>query len=171
MKTEKEGVSFKVESFKEIRNYIHNYLGLTKDEVKEMFREELTRIVKEEVEHVMNDKPRLVNMIHDSIVKEIRRQDNYERHSFTISVMDEIYNRIDNIIHKEVCDKLIIGVKEEPLEYKPGVIDIGELPSVKDTEVFSHYITSPHIWRLPTGEAYINRNNEWLKIEGGIPYE
>lgn len=105
--------NFKVESFKDIRNYIHNYLGLTKDEVRGIVLEEIRDIVKEEISKLAKDE----DFIHSYIEKEILRQLKYgelkhERRSFLINTMDSIYNQIDKTIHEEVCKRLRIELVE-----------------------------------------------------------
>lgn len=105
--------NFKAESFKEIRNYIHNYLGLTKDEVRNIVLDEVKAIVKEEISKLAKDE----DFIHSYIEKEILRQLRYgelkhERRSFLINTMDSIYNQIDKTIHEEVCKRLRIELVE-----------------------------------------------------------
>lgn len=105
--------NFKVESFKDIRNYIHNYLGLTKDEVRGIILEEIRDIVKEEISKLAKDE----DFIHSYIEKEILRQLKHgelkhERRSFLINTMDSIYNQIDKTIHEEVCKRLRIELVE-----------------------------------------------------------
>lgn len=102
---------FKVDSYKHIRQYIHNYLGLTKKEIRDMFWNMIEEIVEREVKACLNNKNKIQDLIEKSIVDEIRRQDNCERHSYTLSVMDDIYCKIDKVIHEEVRNKLIIGLK------------------------------------------------------------
>lgn len=105
--------NFKVESFKDIRNYIHNYLGLTKDEVRGIVLEEIRAIVKEEISKLAKDE----DFIHSYIEKEILRQLRYgelkhERRPFLINTIDSIYNQIDKTIHEEVCKRLRIELVE-----------------------------------------------------------
>lgn len=107
--------NFKLDSFKSIRNYIHNYLALTKPEVRSIVEEQVKQIVKEEVTKYFNDEERLKSMIEKEIVRQLRyaKEVDQERRSFIISTMDAIYNRIDQTIHEEVCNRLIIKLKEE----------------------------------------------------------
>lgn len=107
--------NFKLDSFKSIRNYIHNYLALTKPEVRSIVDEQVKQIVKEEVTKYFNDEERLKSMIEKEIVRQLRyaKEVDQERRSFIISTMDAIYNKIDQTIHEEVCNRLIIKLKEE----------------------------------------------------------
>lgn len=104
---------FEIENYKDIKNYIHNYLGLTKEEVREMVLEVVKDTVKKEVDKCLNDENRLQHMIEKEILSQIKYgQDGYKRRSFLISVMDEVYNRIDGIIHEEVLKRLQITLKD-----------------------------------------------------------
>lgn len=104
--------NFEVKDFKSIRNYIHNYLGLTKDEVRQIIREELVKIVHEQVEVELRDKEKIQQIIQKKIIDEIRRDYGKERRSYVISTMDEIYNKIDNVIHEEVLKRLVVSLRE-----------------------------------------------------------
>lgn len=104
---------FEIENYKDIKNYIHNYLGLTKEEVREMVLEVVKDTIKKEVDKCLNDENRLQHMIEKEILSQIKYgQDGYKRRSFLISVMDEVYNRIDGIIHEEVLKRLQITLKD-----------------------------------------------------------
>lgn len=100
------------DGFKNIRNYIHNYLGLTKEEIRKFIWDFIEEIVQEEIQKVLNDEARLHRLIEENIVREIRRNDNHERHSFAVSIMDDIYCKIDKVIHEEVRKRLVIELKE-----------------------------------------------------------
>lgn len=106
-------------SFKDIKNYIHNYLGLTKEEVRSIVLDEIKAIVKEEVTKTLNDKERLESMVEKEILRQLKFGPNkYERSSFIINTMDHIYNRIDSIIHDEVLKRLRIELVEPKEEDK-----------------------------------------------------
>lgn len=105
--------NFEIENYKDIKNYIHNYLGLTKEEIREMVLEVVKNTVEKEVNKCLNDENRLQHMIEKEILSQIKYgQDGYKRRSFLISVMDEVYNRIDGIIHEEVLKRLQITLKD-----------------------------------------------------------
>lgn len=111
--------NFKVNSFKDIRNYIHNYLGLTKDEVRNVVLDEIKKIVHEEITKTLNDKERLESMIEKELLRQLKFGPNkYERRSFLINTMDSIYNEIDKTIHEEVCKRLRIELVEPKEEDK-----------------------------------------------------
>ena len=61
--------NFKVNSFKDIRNYIHNYLGLTKDEVKNIVLDEIRAIVKEEMSKLAKDEDFIRSFIENEILR------------------------------------------------------------------------------------------------------
>lgn len=100
-------------NFKDIRNYIHNYLGITKDEVRDIVIDEIKKLVNEEITKTLNDKERLESIIEKELLYQLRFGPNkYERSSFIINTMDHIYNRIDSVIHEEVLKRLQITLKE-----------------------------------------------------------
>lgn len=103
-------------NFKDIRNYIHNDLNITKEDIRTLILNEIHTIINREVEKALNDKEYLKRCIQDEIVKQIYRDYNKERSVFTISVMDEIYNKIDKVIHQEVINRLVIELKEPTKE-------------------------------------------------------
>lgn len=102
--------SFKIDNYKELKNYIHNYLGLTKEEIKKMVWDTVVETVNEEVNKCLNDKERIKSIIEGQIKFEIMRD--HPRRSYIHSTMDEIYNKIDTTIHEEVVKRLRIELKE-----------------------------------------------------------
>lgn len=102
--------SFKIDNYKELKNYIHNYLGLTKEEIKKMVWDTVVETVNEEVNKCLNDKERIKSIIEGQIKFEIMRD--HPRRSYIHSTMDEIYNKIDSTIHEEVVKRLRIELKE-----------------------------------------------------------
>ena len=102
--------SFKIDNYKELKNYIHNYLGLTKEEIKKMIWDTVVETVNEEVNKCLNDKERIKSIIEGQIKFEIMRD--HPRRSYIHSTMDEIYNKIDTTIHEEVIKRLRIELKE-----------------------------------------------------------
>ena len=102
--------SFKIDNYKELKNYIHNYLGLTKEEVKKMIWDTVVETVNKEVNKCLNDRERIKSIIEGQIKFEIMRD--HPRRSYIHSTMDEIYNKIDTTIHEEVVKRLRIELKE-----------------------------------------------------------
>ena len=102
--------SFKIDNYKELKNYIHNYLGLTKEEIKKMVWDTVVETVNEEVNKCLNDKERIKSIIEGQIKFEIMRD--HPRRSYIHSTMDEVYNKIDTTIHEEVVKRLRIELKE-----------------------------------------------------------
>ena len=102
--------SFKIDNYKELKNYIHNYLGLTKEEIKKMIWDTVVETVNEEVNKCLNDKERIKSIIEGQIRYEIMKD--HPRRSYIHSTMDEIYNKIDTTIHEEVVKRLRIELKE-----------------------------------------------------------
>ena len=102
--------SFRKDNYKELKNYIHNYLGLTKEEIKKMIWDTVVETVNKEVNKCLNDKERIKSIIEGQIKFEIMRD--HPRRSYIHSTMDEIYNKIDSTIHEEVVKRLRIELKE-----------------------------------------------------------
>ena len=102
--------SFRIDNYKELKNYIHNYLGLTKEEIKKMIWDTVVETVNEEVNKCLNDRERIKSIIEGQIKFEIMRD--HPRRSYIHSTMDEIYNKIDSTIHEEVIKRLRIELKE-----------------------------------------------------------
>ena len=102
--------SFKIDNYKELKNYIHNYLGLTKEEIKKMFWDTVVETVNEEVNKCLNDKERIRAIVEGQVRFEIMKD--HPRRSYIHSTMDEIYNKIDSTIHEEVIKRLRIELKE-----------------------------------------------------------
>ncbi len=112
--------NFKVDDFKSIRNYIHNYLGLTKEEVKDIILDEVRKICQEECRKVFNDNEYLENLIKNTIRNTLQHWYNedknnkgaYQRTEYVVNTMNKIYSQIDKEIHQIVCSRLLVGLKE-----------------------------------------------------------
>ena len=102
--------NFRIDNYKELKNYIHNYLGLTKEEVKKMVWDTVVETVNEEVNKCLNDKERIKAIVEGQVRYEIMKD--HPRRSYIHSTMDEIYNKIDSTIHEEVIKRLRIELKE-----------------------------------------------------------
>ena len=98
-----------MDRYKDVKNYIHNELGITKEYIDDLIR----KTVKEEIVKVLNDDERIKRTVENEIVRccKIYKSDGTRR-SFVINVMDDIYNKIDSVIHEEVRKRLIIELKE-----------------------------------------------------------
>lgn len=97
-------------AYNDIKNYIHNELGVTKEYVDDIIR----KTVVDEIHKILNDEPRIKQVIEDEIVRccKIYKSDGTRR-SFVISVMDDIYNKIDKTIHEEVRKRLIVELRSD----------------------------------------------------------
>ena len=105
--------NFEIQNYKDLKNYIHNYLGLTKEEVHDMVKEVVQQTVKAEVEKCLHDQNKLEHLIEKEILRQIKYNgQDYQRRYFIQNTMDAIYNRIDTVIHEEVLKRLQITLKE-----------------------------------------------------------
>lgn len=101
------------ERYKDVKNYIHNELNITKAEMHTYIWDIITQTVKEEVAKALNDKERLHRVVQDEIVKQLKYLSYNDRRSYIVCTMEKIYNKIDEEICKQVIDKLQISLKEE----------------------------------------------------------
>lgn len=113
--------NFRVDNYKEIKNYIHNYLGLTREEVKKMVWDVVVKLVNEEVNKCLNDKERIKAIVEGQVRYEIMKD--HPRRSYIHTTMDEIYNKIDSVIHEEVVKRLRIELKEPEENLEGGGAD------------------------------------------------
>lgn len=99
---------------KDLRDYIHNVLGIKKDDIRKAIQDEIELIVKEEVTICMHDQERLRRLIENEIVRQLKFYDplKHTRTQYIRCTVDEIYNQIDEEIHKVVCDRLQLTLKE-----------------------------------------------------------
>lgn len=94
---------------KELLNYIHNDLGITKEEIHDL----IIDVIKKEVSKVVSNQSYIEGLISKEILRQIRYEDDkHNRNFYVLNTMDSIYNRIDQEIHKIVCDRLQITLKD-----------------------------------------------------------
>lgn len=99
-----------MDNYKEIKNYIHNELGITKEYVDNI----IVKTVQDEVKKVFNNEGYIRDVIIKTIDREVRREVCGESGWHTIYDMNSmIKDEILNIIVKEVKDKVIISLKED----------------------------------------------------------
>lgn len=103
--------NFEIENYKDIKNYIHNYLGLTKEEVRSIIDGVVKDTIQKEVSKYLNNENRLTSLVEKEIIRQLKCQDKI-RNSFIVNTMDGIYNKIDKVIHEEVIKRLQITLKE-----------------------------------------------------------
>ena len=97
-------------NYKEIKNYLHNELGITKEYIDSI----IVRTVQDEVKKVFNNEGYVRDVIIKTIDREVRREVCGESGWYTIHDMNSmIKDEILNIIVKEVKDKVIISLKED----------------------------------------------------------
>lgn len=105
--------NFEIQNYKGIKNYIHNYLGINKEEVRSMIIEVIQQTIKTEVEKLLNDQNRLEHLIEKEILSQVKYNgQDFQRRHFIQNTMDAVYNRIDTVIHEEVLKRLQITLKE-----------------------------------------------------------
>lgn len=97
---------------REIKNYIHNDLGISKDEIKKLIWDTIKETVQNEVIKCLLDENRLKHLIEKELIRQLKIQDS-DRKLYLRSTLDAIYNKIDETIHKEVTKRLIIELRDE----------------------------------------------------------
>ena len=94
--------------YSDVKNYIHNELGITKEYVDNI----IVKTVQDEVKKVFNNEGYVRDVIIKTIDREVRREVCGESGWHTIHDMNSmIKDEILNIIVKEVKDKVIISLK------------------------------------------------------------
>ena len=95
-----------MDNYKEIKNYLHNELGITKEYIDSI----IIKTVQDEVKKIFNNE----GYVRDVIIKTIDREVCGESGWHTIHDMNSmIKDEILSIIVKEVKDKVIISLKED----------------------------------------------------------
>ena len=103
------------DDYKELKNILHNDLKITKAEIHNKIMDAISDIVYKEVDKALHDKAYIEDLVKGYISAEIRRDD-YQRRSYLHCALDEIYHKIDTVIHEEVCNRLVIELKESDNE-------------------------------------------------------
>lgn len=99
----------KTNSYKVIKNFIHNDLGITKEYIDTIIRD----TVNNEIHKILNDELRIKSIIENEIIRSCKKYNSDgTRRSFIVSTMDDIYNRIDSEIHKTVRERLIVKLRD-----------------------------------------------------------
>ena len=97
-------------NYKDIKNYIHNDLKISKEELRKAILDAIVITVNTEVRKCLNDQERLKGLVEGQVRYELMK--NAPRRSYIHSTMDDIYNKIDEVIHEEVVKRLQITLKE-----------------------------------------------------------
>ena len=99
-----------IHNYKEIKNYLHNELGITKEYIDSI----IVKTVQDEVKKIFNNEGYVRDVIIKTIDREVRREVCGESGWHTIHDMNSmIKDEILSIIVKEVKDKVIISLKED----------------------------------------------------------
>lgn len=99
----------KTNSYRVIKNFIHNDLGITKEYIDTIIRD----TVNNEIHKILNDELRIKSIIENEIIRSCKEYNSDgTRRSFIVSIMDDIYNRIDSEIHKTVRERLIVKLRD-----------------------------------------------------------
>jgi hypothetical protein len=104
-----------MDNYKEVKNYIHNDLKITKEDIQEIIQKE----VKNQVTALVKDSYFIHELI-GSHVKQIFRKEEYKKPYFTIisDINEYIYRGLIDELGKVVHDnvKIKVGLKTDNLE-------------------------------------------------------
>ena len=117
--------------YKEVKNAIHNDLGLTKEDIYDVVIE----TVKDEIDKLMNDEGFSRGLVEKEVARSLYRKDNSKWHTI-YDAANYVEDKITSTILQTVKDKLVISLKEDEYE---GNYDPNEWEPVKDEES-GHFI-------------------------------
>lgn len=100
-------------SYKDIKNYIHNDLGISYQEVYNLVIDAIKKTVEKAVDEALSDQDRLQYLVEKEVLRQIKYNKDKNRQYFIQCTLDSIYNKIDQVIHEEVLKRLVIDLKEE----------------------------------------------------------
>lgn len=97
-------------NYTDVKNYLHNDLGITKEYVDNL----ITELVKKEVKKVFNDTEYIQFVIKGIIYDAVNEEFVGNNFWHTIRDMSSIIkDDINNAIYKEVKDRIVISLKED----------------------------------------------------------
>nr|DAG70211.1 MAG TPA: hypothetical protein [Caudoviricetes sp.] len=117
--------------YKEVKNAIHNDLGLTKEDIYDVVIE----TVKDEIDKLMNDEGFIRGLVEKEVARSLYKKDNNRWHTI-YDAANYVEDKITSTILQTVKDKLVISLKEDEYE---GNYDPNEWEPVKDEES-GHYV-------------------------------
>lgn len=117
--------------YKEVKNAIHNDLGLTKEDIYDVVIE----TVKDEIDKLMNDEGFIRGLVEKEVARSLYRKDSSKWHTI-YDAANYVEDKITSTILQTVKDKLVISLKEDEYE---GNYDPNEWEPVKDEES-GHFI-------------------------------
>lgn len=92
----------KVSIYKQLKNHLHNTLGLTKKDIRSMVEQSIEDVVERRVDVLIRDKLNVQNMVDEAIARKITMNNWY---------WGESEDTLDDYIKKEMVRKLTDGVK------------------------------------------------------------
>lgn len=103
----------KNELYRELKQYIHNELGITKDDIKELIKQ----CVKEEINGVLKDTSNYNKFLGNQINQYLTKNDSEYKTpyytQFKPKCLDQIvYDAVVNEINKTVKERVVLSLKE-----------------------------------------------------------
>lgn len=118
-------------NYSDVKNYIHNELGITKEYIDEVIK----KTVQDEISKLMNDDCFIRGLIENEVARSLYKKDNNRWHTI-YDASNYIEDKITKTILNTVKEKLVIGLKDDN-EYE-GNYDVKDFNIVKDN-VSGHY--------------------------------
>jgi len=100
------------QSYRDVKNFIHNDLGITKEYVEEVIK----NTVQKEIHTLFNDENRLTYIIENMIRKEIRQDQNKTLYHLLLNFDSLLDRKITETVFNEVKSRLKIELVEEDLD-------------------------------------------------------
>lgn len=117
--------------YSDVKNYIHNELGITKEYIDEVIK----KTVQDEISKLMNDDCFIRGLVENEVARSLYKKDNNRWHTI-YDAANYVDDKITSTILQTVKDKLVISLKEDEYE---GNYDPDKWESVKDEES-GHFI-------------------------------
>lgn len=118
-------------NYSDVKNYIHNELGITKEYIDEVIK----KTIQDEISKLMNDDCFIRGLIENEVARSLYKKDNNRWHTI-YDASNYIEDKITKTILNTVKEKLVIGLKDDN-EYE-GNYDVKDFNIVKDN-VSGHY--------------------------------
>ena len=118
-------------NYSDVKNYIHNELGITKEYIDEVIK----KTIQDEISKLMNDDCFIRGLVENEVARSLYKKDNNRWHTI-YDASNYIEDKITKTILNTVKEKLVIGLKDDN-EYE-GNYDVKDFNIVKDN-VSGHY--------------------------------
>jgi hypothetical protein len=95
------------QSYKEVKNFIHNEAKITKEEIREIIRE----AVRNEVHHILGEKPDYIDKCVQSYIEKIIKEGLTNGGRLLFGFRERVSSALSDEIGRFVANQLVIDVK------------------------------------------------------------